>query len=160
MHDEISHPSGVSTEPSSRLSDESRQALAEALANAELRPSMATDFAAETLRAYRKRFSHYAEWCAHNGFQPHAEAISTTTVEAYILAQIELATLRPNVLIQALTALTWYGERVNGRAPEVRQARQAVYAYRQKERAENIPPAYTVTRPVRRPRPPRRTGTA
>lgn len=160
MRGEISHPSDVNAEASSRLPQEAREALSDALERAELRPSMAGDYAKETLRAYRKRFAHYATWCAEHGYQPHAESITADTVQSYILAQIKLAELRPNVLIQALTALTWYGERVTGQAPDVRQARQAVYAYKAKERAENIPPAFTVGRVIKRPKPARRTGTA
>lgn len=153
-------PSHVDKTLETGLSDQTRAELAAALADAELRPALLTDYAAETLRAYRKRFAHYAAWCLANGFQARVDAISSDTVDHYVRAQIELGALRPSVIGQALAALTMYAERSGSRPPDIRQAREAVRQYRNRMDAEGVEPAYRVTRPVRRQRRGRRSGTA
>lgn len=153
-------PGHVDDTTGTALPAQARAELADALADAELRPALLTEYAPETLRAYRKRYAHYAAWAVDAGFQPRAEAISADTIDAYVRAQIELGELRPSVIHQALNALTYYAERSGGRAPDIRQAREAVRKYRNRMSADGVPPAYRVTREVHRPRRGRRSGTA
>lgn len=153
MAPEVGHPIRVDSTPEQDPPLAPGEVVAQALDNAELRPSLLVEHSAETKRAHRKRLDHYQNWCAVNGFQSGLEHISEALVEAYIRAQCASRELRPNTLRQALYALAAASERISGRAVSINVAREMI---KLSEEVAPVEPAYQVTRPVRRPRPTRR----
>ena len=154
MAAEVSHPRRVEHTPEQRP-EPAPADIEQALGAAELRTSVLTRYAPETLRAHRKRVAHYQAWCSANGFQTGAEHITAELVEAYVQAQCATWELRPNTLRQAARALKVLSEQVQGRAVDTSQALRMIDLAQQKAPVE---PAYRVGRKVTRPKRGRRTS--
>lgn len=126
------------------LSEAEREALAEQLASAELRPSILNPPASSTQDAYRRRFNHYAEWARAQGYQFGPDTVTTAKVDEYIRDQVRVGALRPSTLRVAVAALAFYAERAGIEVPDMRQAKQMVQALFDRYEREEIPKAYTV----------------
>jgi hypothetical protein len=132
--------------------------LTGSLSSVELRPTLLTVYAEETLRAYRARWRHFAEWSAAQGYQADVVQLAHGRLLEYVSDQVKVGRLAPATLKQTCNAVIYYAERAGVAVTDAREAKEQVRRYREARAADGVPPAYRVAGRRTGQRAPRRRG--